>query len=351
MSQRNLLGRGQSAVADMSIASRVKSLTLQFTEPRLFDRNMAGGIDAFATQTDYSDPDYGGYVADSIGSGLRIGFPVSDSVQLGLRYRLQYDTVDVVDDGIVIDADTGQRLSHSVTVNDNGTPEDTSDDTTGAAYLEPDDLPLPEGAIAVDICDERYIGRSSTCKSERAEYSSIIGYSVNVDRRNDPILPTGGYNFTFSQDFSGLGGDVNYIKTELSAATYYGITRNIRATAKLSGGVIEPFGSVTDDDGQLTPQGVRINNRFFRGGTSFRGFDTAGLGPRVVQKHYNEDGTYDLTRSNSLGGTAYYQGSLDIDFPNLLPEEYGIKTALFLEAGAVGLLKDIDRDDPVYYTD
>ena len=37
--------------------------------------------------------------------------------------------------------------------------------------------------------------------------------------------------------------------------------------------------------------------------------------------------------------------------PNYLPEEYGIKTGLFLEAGAVGLLSDIDKSDPVEFTD
>ena len=33
----------------------------------------------------------------------------------------------------------------------------------------------------------------------------------------------------------------------------------------------------------MTGSSTRINNRFFKGGNSFRGFDVAGLGPREVQ--------------------------------------------------------------------
>ena len=105
----------------------------------------------------------------------------------------------------------------------------------------------------------------------------------------------------------------------------------------MSGGIIEPIG---DDEG------IRINNRFFRGGSSFRGFDVAGLGPRVIRREVdNETGeTVNVRRLNALGGKAYYQGTLELTVPNFLPDEYGIDTALFVEAGSVGLLDDFDID-------
>jgi outer membrane protein insertion porin family len=58
-----------------------------------------------------------------------------------------------------------------------------------------------------------------------------------------------------------------------------------------------------------------------------------------------------VKRLNALGGNAFYQASLDLSMPNYLPEEYGIKTGLFLEAGAVGLLSDVDKSDPIEFTD
>jgi outer membrane protein insertion porin family len=144
-----------------------------------------------------------------------------------------------------------------------------------------------------------------------------------------------------SQDISGLGGDVQYLRTELSAATYRGIFKGVRASVRLSGGYIEPWG---DDNS------IRINNRFFRGGSNFRGFDVAGLGPRVVDVLLDENGdVFDVKSLNSLGGKAYYQGTAEITVPNYLPEEYGIRTTLFAEAGSVGLLDDDDIDPPVEF--
>jgi outer membrane protein insertion porin family len=353
VAQRNVLGRGQSASARVSTSALQQVLDLQYTEPRFLDRNMSAGLGAFATRLDYSDTDLGGYTTESMGLSAQLGFPLSERLQLGLKYTLQNDKIDVVDQSIVIDSDSGERLTTEYTVDDNETPGDTSDDIVGAAYLTADDVPLPEGSLIVDVCDARYLNRYTLCSSERSEISSIIGYNLLLDMKNDPLEPTGGFDLLFGQDVSGLGGDVNFIRTNASMNIYQGITKGVVGSLRLSGGYIEPYGTsdANSEYGQTTPQGVRINNRFFKGGNSFRGFDTAGLGPRIVQIIQNDDGTETVKRLNALGGNAFYQASLDLSVPNYLPEEYGIKTGLFLEAGAVGLLSDIDKSDPVEFTD
>ena len=353
VAQRNVLGRGQSASARVSTSALQRILDLQFTEPRFLDRNMSAGLGAFATRLDYSDTDLGGYTTESMGVSAQLGFPLSDRLQLGLKYTLQNDKIDVVDQSIVIDEDSGERLTSEYTVDDGGTPGDTSDDITGVTYVSADDVPLPDGSLIVDVCDIRYLNRYSLCSSERSEISSIVGYNLLLDMKNDPLEPTGGFDLLFGQDVSGFGGDVNFIRTNASMNLYQGITKSVVASLRLSGGYIEPYGTSEGNSeyGQTTPQGVRINNRFFKGGNSFRGFDTAGLGPRIVQIIQNDDGTETVKRLNALGGNAFYQASLDLSIPNYLPEEYGIKTGLFLEAGSVGLLSDVDKSDPVEFTD
>ena len=353
VAQRNVLGRGQSASARVSTSTLQQILDLQFTEPRFLDRNMSAGLGAFATRLDYSDTDLGGYTTESMGVSAQLGFPLSDRLQLGLKYTLQNDKIDVVDQSIVIDEDSGERLTSEYTVDDGGTPGDTSDDITGVTYVSADDVPLPDGSLIVDVCDIRYLNRYSLCSSERSEISSIVGYNLLLDMKNDPLEPTGGFDLLFGQDVSGFGGDVNFIRTNASMNLYQGITKSVVASLRLSGGYIEPYGTSEGNSeyGQTTPQGVRINNRFFKGGNSFRGFDTAGLGPRIVQIIQNDDGTETVKRLNALGGNAFYQASLDLSIPNYLPEEYGIKTGLFLEAGSVGLLSDVDKSDPVEFTD
>jgi outer membrane protein insertion porin family len=282
------------------------------------------------------------FETSTYGAGLRVGFPLTERTNLGLRYRLQSDEINIDDDLVVIDGD-GQFATTDF-VDDNGTPDDPSDDTTFPVRINPTDLPLPDGTSAVDICSDELAPtlRPSLCESERADISSIIGYTFQWDRRNDPIEPTRGFDMSISQDVAGLGGDVKYLRTEATAAWYRGLWRGFRFSSRFSTGYIFPFG---DDDT------VRINNRFFRGGSSFRGFDVAGLGPREIDVVFDENGNeLSLNKGRALGGNLYYQGTFELAVPNLLPEEYGIKTALFTDVGSLGRLEDADFDDPIFFT-
>lgn len=323
VSQRNLRGRGQSAVARVSGSSRQRVLDLRFTEPRFLDRELSAGVDLFLNASDFSNIQFGGFETETIGAGLRVGFPLSETTSLGLRYRLQHDDINVNDEPAII-TNTGSLVVRSANIGRNLTAADITD---------------PSTQLLVDICDPAYILRPTTCRSERKEISSILGYTLFWDRRNNPIQPTRGFEVSLSQDLAGIGGDVQYFRTEATGAYYRGLFKGVRASLRLSGGVIQPWGG---DDG------IRINNRFFKGGNSFRGFDVAGLGPREVLRAINPDTGEVLIRGGrALGGNVFYIGTAELTMPNFLPEEYGIKTALFAEAGSVGELEDIDIDPPI----
>lgn len=338
VSQRNLRGRGQSVVARVSASDRQQLLDFRFREPRFLDRNLSAGFDLFSTRSDFLD--VSDFESQTTGGGVSFAFPITENTSLGLRYRLQADEINVRNRDVVIVDATG-ALALEDQVNDNGTPNDTSDDTTFQILVSPDTVPLPAGTSVVDQCSPAYIFQSTICDSERSDLASIVGYTFNWDRRNDPIEPTGGFDVSLSQDIAGLGGDVQYLRTEVSGATYRGIFKGVRASLRISGGYIEPFGDDTS---------IRINNRFFKGGSSFRGFDVAGIGPRVVDVLADDQGNpFDVKGLNALGGKAYYQGTAELTLPNYLPEEYGIKTALFAEVGSVGILDDEDIDDPLFF--
>lgn len=339
VTQRNLRGRGQSVVARVSASNRQQFVDFRFREPRFLDRNLSAGFDLFSTRSDFLD--VSDFESQTTGGGVSFAFPVTENSSLGLRYRLQSDEINVEDRDVVIFDDTG-GLATVTNLNDNGTPDDPSDDFDTISIVQPTDTPLPAGTSIVDQCSNEFLFRSSICDSERSDLASIIGYSFNWDRRNDPITPTGGFDFSLSQDFAGVGGDVQYLRTEVTGATYRGIFKGVRASARLSVGMIEPLG---DDDS------IRINNRFFRGGQSFRGFDVAGLGPRIVDVLYDDDGNVtDVKALSALGGKVYYQGTVEMTMPNFLPEEYGIRTSLFTEFGSVGLLDDADKSEPFVFT-
>lgn len=338
ISQRNLRGRGQTVIARVSASSREQLVDFRFREPRFLDRNLSAQFDIFSSRADFLD--VSDFESSTTGGGFSFGFPLTEATGLSLRYRLQSDEINVEDRQIVIDSTDGSLLTILEDQNDPPTPDDDSDDTI--IIVSPDTVPLPANGLIVDQCDQQFIFRSTLCESERSDISSIIGYTFNWDRRNDPISPTGGFDFFLSQDLAGAGGDVQYIRTEASAATYRGIFQGVRASVRLSGGYIEPWGDDTS---------IRINNRFFRGGSSFRGFDVAGLGPRVIDELFDTEGNvFDTKGLNSLGGKAYYQLTSELTVPNYLPEEYGIRTNLFLEAGSVGILDDEDIEDPISFT-
>ncbi|MEM0986054.1 MAG: outer membrane protein assembly factor BamA [Pseudomonadota bacterium] len=311
--QRNLRGAGQSAVGRLSFSDTRQTIDLRFTEPRFLDRNLAAGIDLFATRTDFLR--FADFESETIGAGVRVGFPITERTNLGLRYRIQSDQL---------------NLAGNVLIDEDGTVFPTQFGTRITDEFNPD----PALFDVVNACDPAVrLGRDPNC--EERGLTSLVGYTFNWDRRNDPIIPTGGFDMSFSQDVAGVGGDVQYLETELTGAWYRGLFGGLRLSQRLSGGYIFPFG---DDDI------VRINNRFFRGGNSFRGFDVAGLGPREILKTVDADGNETgFFRRRSQGGNVYYQATSELEVPNFLPEEYGIRTSLFLEAGSLGELDDRAR--------
>ena len=71
---------------------------------------------------------------------------------------------------------------------------------------------------------------------------------------------------------------------------------------------------------------ISLNDRFYKGGDSFRGFALAGVGPREVS----------ATGANAIGGDAYAIGTADLRLPDFLPADYGVAFSLFSDFGTVG---------------
>jgi outer membrane protein insertion porin family len=185
----------------------------------------------------------------------------------------------------------------------------------------------------IEQCNPLNPSRPLLCAQEGEFLTSVAGFSFNWDRRNDPVEPTRGFSLQLSQDFAGLGGDVHYLRTELDGGVYRGLLPGVTASFRLSAGYIAGW----DDDE------VRINDRFFKGGSSFRGFDVAGIGPRQIQVSTNAAGEH-INNSpvfgDALGGNAYYIGTAQLSLPLFLPEQFGLSAALFAEAGSLGILDD-----------
>jgi len=269
VSQRNFRGRGEDVRAEISVGSLKQQIQLSFTEPRWLGRNLTGGVDLYAYRYDFTI--YSGYDTTSVGAAWRVGFPLSQYMSLSGTYTIHADDV-IVDQSLC-----------------------------GA-----------NPSVSPILCDER-----------GSSFTSLVSYALRWDHRNDPINPTRGYSADIYQGFAGLGGDVKYVKSTINAAWYHGFSPAWILTISGNAGYINGWGGDT----------VRINDRFYEGGDSFRGFQVAGVGPRDTNPIFNQ----------ALGAKTYAIGTIEQTFPDFLPEQYGIHTALFTDFGIVGLLDPADK--------
>lgn len=92
VSQNNLFGRGQRLVFSTSLSSIRSDFNLSFTEPRIFDTEILGGIDLFNR-----DADFVSFESRKRGGGLRVGKSLTEYDRVGLNYRFEDVEVSNVD--------------------------------------------------------------------------------------------------------------------------------------------------------------------------------------------------------------------------------------------------------------
>lgn len=149
-------------------------------------------------------------------------------------------------------------------------------------------------------------------EQEGTTLSSLVGQELLYDQRDDRFDPTEGYYLRLINDCACLGGDVTYLRNRFGAGGYYPITDEWVASLTGELGYIYGFG-----------EPVRIQNRFFIGGETLRGFASAGIGPR------------DITTGDALGGREYAIGTAQLTFPSGLPKELGIRASVFSDFGVL----------------
>lgn len=294
ITQRNLRGRGQLMRAVIRASSNRREIDLRFTEPRFLGRNLAGSIELFDVVIDFLEE--ADFRSTRTGGQVSLAFPLTQNTSLSARYSLRSESIEFQGesecDDILLRSSQGRLL-----------PQE--------------------------------IQQLSLCQQVGGRLSSIFGYTFGWDRRNDPITPTGGFDFRFSQDVAGIGGDVQYLRTDVRGNYYKGLLPGVIASASISGGYIRGWGG----------DPVQVNDRYFKGNFDFRGFDNAGIGPRAVTYNADTGSTLIATgdgnafdgRGRALGGNMFGLAAAEVSFPVGLPQLLG---SVFVEAGTVGLLDE-----------
>jgi outer membrane protein insertion porin family len=300
VTESNFLGRGQFVRISGAYGQRAQGVDFSFTEPYFLGYRLAAGIDLFSKFSDQTK--YARYENRVTGGQLRLGLPVTEDFGVTLRYSLFQQDLSVPNDlkqpfnDCTIPIPGYTLLNEGLTgpnAQFNGLPNRTFCEGNG------------EASLAIK-------------ESEGKTLTSLAGLTFTYNTLDNVKDPRAGMYAEVKTDVAGLGGDSRYFRAMGDARYYYEMIEDIVGIARVQGGHIVGFG---DDS-------LRIVDHFFLGPSLVRGFATAGIGPRDIS-------TLD-TRSNAVGGTTYFGGSLEVQFPIFgMPRELGLRGAVFADAGTL----------------
>ena len=116
-----------------------------------------------------------------------------------------------------------------------------------------------------------------------------------------------------TQEFAWVGGDVNFLRTNLRTAYYKPFLFN-----SVILGLRGRYGHVDGIDEKVSQAG-----RFFLGGRQVRGFDGGCIGPR------------DIGTQSAVGGNNFYSGSIEVISNLGLSDDLGVRWTVFSDFGSV----------------
>jgi outer membrane protein insertion porin family len=147
---------------------------------------------------------------------------------------------------------------------------------------------------------------------------SQVSQIVTIDYRDSKLYPHSGWAIDVWTDYAGLGGTVDFLRTNADIAYYIPLDRLMgddQWGIKLSAGAGYMFELGGKDE---------IIDRFFLGGDNLRGFQTGGAGP------------HDATTGDPLGGRFIWTETQELRFPLPgVPRDIGLTGRTFADVGAL----------------
>ncbi|MCB5176006.1 outer membrane protein assembly factor BamA [Microvirga lenta] len=299
VSESNFLGRGQFVRLAGQLGERTNGVDFSFTEPYFLGYRMSAGIDLFSKFSDQTK--YSRYENRVTGGQLRLGLPFTEEFTLTLRYSLFQQDLKIPNTYKQPYNDCSAPLPGYTQLNADGTPNRFFCEGNG------------EASLAIK-------------ESQGKTLTSLAGLTFNYNTLDNVKDPRNGFYAEVKTDFAGLGGDSRYFRATGDARYYYELMEDIVGIARVQGGHIIGLGN--NNSGIGNGGDLRIVDHFFMGPSLVRGFATNGIGPRDIS-------SLD-TNANAIGGTTYFGGTLEVQFPIFgLPRDLGLKGAVFADAGTL----------------
>ena len=250
LNEKNFLGTGRSVKLSASVSDTAADYRIGLTEPYFLNRNLSGSFELFNEDVQADTVDI-----KRAGFSTSVYFSAADDYY----HRVGYDQAK------------------------NSTTQKSSEAT------------------------------SLTGEENKSLTSSSVHYTLGRRTLDNRYDPSEGSLFEITEEYSGLGGDVNFLKTRLRSAYYKPF-----AFRKIVLGIRGEIGYV-EGLGDKISQSARFN----LGGRRLRGFDAGGVGPR------------DIGSGSAVGGNKIYSGSVEIISSLGLSDDLGMRWTIFSDFGSV----------------
>ncbi len=271
ITERNFLGRGQRFNFSVNYGEKSQSISFGFTEPALFDRDLAAGFDIYYRSADRGESSF---QTTAYGFEPKVTFPLAEDARASIGYRLVSTEI-----------------------------RDTVFGTTSPIVT------AEEGTVV----------------------TSSLTFGVSLDRRNSAIDPTSGYILRLNTEYAGLGGSTQFSKSTLRAKGYVNLfDEALVLSADLEGGALfalDGGASRITDRFFLGGQSFR---GFARGGVGPRDDDGGSINDSLGGNFYaiaRLDASFPVGLPDDLG----IRGGLFIDAGSV----WGMDGAPFGASGAI----------------
>ncbi|MBZ8132302.1 outer membrane protein assembly factor BamA [Afifella sp. IM 167] len=265
LTERNFLGRGYYVRAAVGGGESSRTYEFAFTDPYFLGRRISAGFNIY--RKTYDDNDYRSYDYETNGGGITFGLPITEDFTVQLGYQIEKQEINVPG----FDLKTQGLTSCPTNVS------------------------------------------RAVCQAEGDAILSTAVWSLIYDTLDNKRDPRDGMYAKFTQEFTGVGGDVSFLRSTFMAAAYreLWVDQEVVGMLKVQGGNITGIG-----------EDVRLLDAFYKGGETIRGFEPSGIGPR------------DASTRDALGANYFIAGTAEVIFPfPVLPRELGLRAGLFADAG------------------
>jgi len=302
------LGRGLYAKVSASWGSYSKGGDFSFVEPYFLGYRISAGFDLFYKETTQST--YQSYDSKTFGGGIRFGLPLREDLALQLRYSVYRQEITLPtllnncnnnNPDFVNTFPTPDQFAANAAFQNQAVASQAAGNTAQTDCYQDSEASL---AIKSSVIDGPTI-------------TSLVGYTLSYNNLDNNKNPTSGLYAELRQDFAGVGGDVNFIKTTTDWRYYYPVYGDVVTLFRGQGGYVQSWGG----------KDLRMLDHFFMGPNLIRGFSPNGIGPRDLTVG---------TTNDALGGTKYWGGTVELQSPIPgIPKDIGVKVAVFGDAGSL----------------